>query len=492
VGLCAHRVMGLSSNLARLIVQYHDLAGPQGQISDGLSRDDGSWLFLLGGGDVGRRICDLRQPCYSTRGGGNQARSWSRLGGAAQPARNTLPPEIERKFAATSITIHSGHVHANHQFPGKRGAGGLVPIAVETPMPPSFADAVTRCPACKQDVPLSARRCSHCNAPADTSSAFLGFRHPDGSAGMVDQLTLAYLRSPHSSPSQTDLDQLFANTTRVEIMELVFEHNVGSFKPRLEFTSRDDLSALRRRLEIDARPTGHLMTIGDVILAFYQAGHLVARVEIVGYALLRWPDRWKDDGALADPNLLADFLESRGFAKLRQSIDQRAKQTVALAAAHAAWLATWETATPAGLAPLTEDLSREIHAPVSKTRERAMALLAAHYPSIDHQILALLAWYGHGCGPWSGHPVLECAPESLLECFSAEQLVHALENHTLSRQHLEGAARFISRWVPEPGRKVQKNLIDRFRKSAARQQVLNYIQASKDPVKVQAMARILA
>lgn len=184
-------------------------------------------------------------------------------------------------------------------------------------MEASFAEALTACPSCKQDVLLTENQCPHCDAPADTTSVFLGFRRPDGSAGMVDQMTVAYLRSQNSQPSQSDLDALFARATWLQVMEMVFEGRTGSYRPRLKFTNADDLSALRKCLTVESS-TGHLMMIGDVCLEFYQQEELVARVEVVGNCVLRWSDRWKNDAYLTTPIIFADFLRAHGFPRLRE------------------------------------------------------------------------------------------------------------------------------------------------------------------------------
>ena len=142
---------------------------------------------------------------------------------------------------------------------------------------------------------------------------------------IIDQLTVAYLRSQHSPPVQADLDRLFATTTRIQIMEMVYDGRTGRFQPRLEFTKTDDLSALRKCLAIKAS-TGHVMMMGELCLEFYQLRTLVARVDIVGTGILRWSDKWKNDAYLTDPIILAEFLKSHGFAKLQESIDRDAEQ----------------------------------------------------------------------------------------------------------------------------------------------------------------------
>lgn len=357
-------------------------------------------------------------------------------------------------------------------------------------MEASLSEAFTVCPNCKQDVLLSETPCPHCGASADTTSPFLSFRRADGSAGMVDQVTVEYLRSRHSQPDQTDLDSLFARTTRVRLMEMVFEGNTGRFQPRLEFTSAEELSALKTCLTV--RPAdGHLMTFGEFNLEFYVYNELAAQIEIVRHCLLRWSGRWKNDAYLIDPIGLAEFFKSHGFAAFRESIDREAEAAEKSAAEHAAWEATWEPAIPVGLAPLVEDLTYEKYAAEPKIRPRALALLAVQYSNVVDQILALFAWYGHGSGPWNGYPSSEMAPEYMLESYTAQQMLHALESQHLSRQHLEGAARFVTRGVSKQRKLAQRELVDAVRMSGIRQQILDYVQSTGDSDKIEAVVRRL-
>ena len=185
-----------------------------------------------------------------------------------------------------------------------------------------FADANTPCPACRQPVPLPATTCPHCQAPADTSSAFLSFRRPNGSAGMIDQTTAAFLRSPLGRPRRQDLTNLFATSTRIQLAELVFENERGTFRPSLAFTDPADRAALHAALLFHKRSYGHLMTFGNWRLDFFREDTPIAQIDLVALSFLRWPDRWKSDVALIDPRALANFFESRGQPALRLSLDE--------------------------------------------------------------------------------------------------------------------------------------------------------------------------
>jgi hypothetical protein len=309
---------------------------------------------------------------------------------------------------------------------------------------------------------------------------------------LIDQATAAYLRSDCPRPSQADLDELFRTSTGVEVMELVFEARVGKFQPRLILTGPADLVALQTALAIADQSCGHLMTFGDVCLVFHRLDRTTARIEVVAGIHLRWTDRWQDDARLADPRALADVLASRGFMALRVRIERVATEEQERATEYAGWLKTWEPAIPVGLHSLVQDLG-DGRDPTNPTfLAGARSALAEHYPSVDSQILVLLAWYGHGSGPWSGFPSVEQGPASLLEAFSADEFVQALDGSSLSRQHLEGAARFVARWVPIPDRRTHRKLIDRVRASGVRGQILEYVRSTGERTKIKAVESALA
>jgi hypothetical protein len=64
----------------------------------------------------------------------------------------------------------------------------------------------------------------------------------------------------------------------------------------------------------------------------------------------------------------------------------------------------------------------------SDVSTQALGALRSAYPSEADTILALLAWFGQGKGPWSGYPSYEGIPETLLLDFSTAAIVRALES----------------------------------------------------------------
>jgi hypothetical protein len=285
-----------------------------------------------------------------------------------------------------------------------------------------------------------------CGEPADGQRAFVSFRRADGSKGMVDQQTLAFLRSPNGPAIQNDLDALFATATRVQYLETVWQDRTGSFQPRLVFSDAGTLADLRNAMAIREGFDGHLMSIGECRMDFFAGDECVAKIEILG-ALLRWSKRWKSDAPLLDPGALASMLKANGRPNLSEMFEREKPGELERQTAHEKWIATWQPAIPPGLEPFIEALSQETYSPEPGNRPTALEILAAQFPLIDEQIRKLFACFGHCNGPWSGCPMVEMAPAFLLQSFTTDQLLHALRSQDLSHQHLQGAARFLCRWA---------------------------------------------
>jgi hypothetical protein len=157
--------------------------------------------------------------------------------------------------------------------------------------------------------------CPLCGAMPDAKSSFVSFRRPDGSAGMIDQPTLSYLRSPNPEPSQSDLEELFRRTSHVQIMELEFQGQKGLFQPKIALHEREKIDGLQNALTIQ-NAGGHLMTFGHVRFDLYANSDLIAHLQVVRPSVLRWSDRWNSDAVIMNPGALAEFLKSQGFPRL--------------------------------------------------------------------------------------------------------------------------------------------------------------------------------
>ena len=113
-----------------------------------------------------------------------------------------------------------------------------------------------------------------------------------------------------------------------------------------------------------------------------------------------------------------------------------------------------------------------------------LAVLAQNVESLNERILKLLAWLGHGNGPWSGFPSEEAAPVHLLGGFSAKELAGAMQSRELSRQELEGAARFVAWWFPPQQREAHQKFIAEIAGSLLWQALETHVKASGDGDKI--------
>jgi len=303
---------------------------------------------------------------------------------------------------------------------------------------------------------------------------------------MMDQQTASFLRSKLAGPSQGDLVDLLKRTNRVKVSELVFRDRTGTFEPVFELTSAEDLAGFSTVLHVRPESRGHLMSAESHRIQCFSGEHDLATLYLVGTRILRWPARWRSDAVLSAPDALADFFLAQGCPTLRTSLDQAREKAAKLLVDDATWKRTWEAAIPAGLLPLVGQLEHDSFAPISAARDRAMQALACEFPEPELQALALLRWYGHSLGRWSGFPSSEKVPELLLEMIPHEVLIAALRRDDLTVQQKEGAARFLcwiswklrSKKVPEIPGDIRKRL-------------WAYVESTKDQDKIERASRVL-
>jgi hypothetical protein len=304
---------------------------------------------------------------------------------------------------------------------------------------------------------------------------------------MVDQTTAAFVRSALPEPRQRDLDRVLERTTSVGVSELVFRNGKGTFQPVLTAAAGDALAELAASLRIVPESFGHLMSVESHRLECFAGEQLLCTILLVGPSVLRWPDRWKSDAPLAEPEALADYFAARGYPNFRDEL-RRQEEAVQVHERRAAkWSSTWDPATPAGLSALVADLQHEHYAERSPAREKALRILAEDYPSVEAQVLSLLRWFGHALGPWSGYPSEESAPESLLEALPHEAIVRVVRDADLSPQQLDGAARFLCRWAHPTRRKRRQAKLP----AEVRAKLWAYVLSTGDEDKIHRARKVL-
>lgn len=112
-------------------------------------------------------------------------------------------------------------------------------------------------------------------------------------------------------------------------------------------------------------------------------------------------------------------------------------------------MVTWVDTAPNVISSLLPDLANAYvfgpgeADPMLQMLDRARADLLEASADEGRAVMALLAWYGRGAGPWSGYPAYEDIPLLLLQSFPATSIVMALETYAVRLEHLEGGARFF-------------------------------------------------
>lgn len=109
------------------------------------------------------------------------------------------------------------------------------------------------------------------------------------------------------------------------------------------------------------------------------------------------------------------------------------------------------------------------------------------YATEAEAILATLAWFGHGAGPWNGFPSYEGAAESLLLLHPTERIVEALRSAELTPAHLEGAARLFASWWFAHMRPADIDLVP----GELKRRLMEHVEASGDGDKMGRLRRAL-
>lgn len=261
-----------------------------------------------------------------------------------------------------------------------------------------------------------------------------------GPSGLVDTTTLAYLNSTAPHPTQAALDTIMDQVHAVRVFNGGCDGDTrfGS-ELLLETTEPTDLASLRVALRIVDGGDAHCMCFGDPTFELLSAER--SRVALLGLhhgVAIRWAG-WKGDAALTDGALLLAWLAQRGVPQPLHEFEAQAARRRQHQRDEEQWLA----AMPPALAPLWADAVDQFG---SADLAPLNAALVSAWPSEHTRILALLAWFGSGAGPWSGFPAYEQVAEALLLQYPTAHLVAAMESTPLKPAQLEGAARLFGGW----------------------------------------------
>ena len=181
---------------------------------------------------------------------------------------------------------------------------------------------------------------------------------------------------------------------------------------------------------------------------------------------------WEGDWENSDPDRWLRWFDARGMTYAREFFNQMQAESMKAAEDERRWLETM----PSSLKPLWPEALKQYDPPKYPNLEPLNLALEKEYPDRDNRILALMAWYGSGAGPWSGFPGYEEIAEKLLRQYPTAVLIKVVEGRNLTDQELEGAARILGGWTPVPDptpipADLRRTLLEHCLKSADRDKV---------------------
>jgi hypothetical protein len=153
---------------------------------------------------------------------------------------------------------------------------------------------------------------------------------------------------------------------------------------------------------------------------------------------------WDGDWETADSNRWLRWFDAREMKFAREFYNQMQSQARSDETAER----RWNKATPSSLRPLTKVMNFTDLTEGTLKLKPFNDALKNQYPDERNRILALMAWYGSGAGPWSGYPGYEQLVEKLLRQYPTTLLITVAESDKLDDQQLEGAARILAGWTP--------------------------------------------
>lgn len=281
-----------------------------------------------------------------------------------------------------------------------------------------------------------------------------------------------------SEPTQSSLDGILEGAARIRLREVMGGREL------LDLRDREAIGELSARLRIQPGERFHCMCPGDQFIDIFDGRTRRATITLHHGRSLRW-DGWSSDVLLGDPRPLLEWLAGKGAPGPLREWERDLERAERDALAHDAW----QRAAPPCLAPSLPGLASGMFNPEvpAEPIRRAGEALRGTYLTEAEAILALLAWFGHGAGPWTGFPSYEGAAESLLLLYPTERIVEALRSTALTPGHLEGAARLFASWWFARMRPADIDLVP----GELKRRLMEHVESSGDGDKIERLRRAL-
>jgi len=253
------------------------------------------------------------------------------------------------------------------------------------------------------------------------------------------------MRVPSSGgppPRQSDLDALFERAGSARILACGVTNGAAMGGPLLATIEHDELPKLRDALAIREDAIGfRCMCHGDLAIELLGTEKRLLRgpapIGAIGlhHGVSARLDAWGSDAELVDGRAIFVVLANHGAPDLLAQFDAAKVAEEAARARDRAWRAR----APEEIADRIAAL--EAMFPPRELVEEARRVVVEKR-GVDAAIAKLLAWYGAGEGPWSGHPAREQIPEAILDSIGAEIVIDAIAHGRVPSD--VGAARFVA------------------------------------------------
>lgn len=254
---------------------------------------------------------------------------------------------------------------------------------------------------------------------------------------ILDEAMMAFLASEGPNPSQGDLDQLFAGTTRVRVLDgETIDGRAQSADVLVETEDPARIAELRDALVIRSEDGGHCMCHGSQSIEFYAGTELRATIGIHHGLGIRW-NAWKPDARLAFPGAPYAWIDALGTPGPLRSWENERRDSERRRQAEAAW---WESA------PACVRFVRDEPGDWRSDVARCESALAFELPDASVRAATLMRWYGSSRSAWSGYPAYEGFASELLLRLPIDALVTAASRVDADDDLLEGATRLFASW----------------------------------------------
>jgi hypothetical protein len=254
------------------------------------------------------------------------------------------------------------------------------------------------------------------------------------------------------TPTNDNLKQLFVDVDTIIIKEGgVYNDNAMSDKIVLTIKDQVLLKHFIELLEIDETKTGfYCMCLGTYAVELYSKGKCKATIGFHHGVSIRY-DKWNGDAELAESDKLLAFLSEQGLTKpLQDRLEARQDMEAERIAER-----NWFNIAPKCFSKYREQINGfDEHYFPSLIND-----INAEFPDKRKQIIVLLQTFGTTEIFWTGYPIYEELPNTILNTFDTKEIIEAYLNSDRNYKTRKGLGRFLCSFEYKKIRKAQLKFI---------------------------------